>query len=521
MQIKFQEEPSLPCLAWCTKLKTKNSSASIFHGCNVEVFKNGFFEGAWDGEFEHNDFTEAISFMGSGAHFGKNKITFSTPCHTLERIFIVKHNETMWVSNSLSFCLTMSNTELDSGFALYQGIYDSSAHGVDKYIKEIPLKDNKFLSSYLYCNVEVNDDLLITTHEKNKAPAFKSYTQYHEFLSSSLERLITNAQHSARINTYTSLATASRGYDGSAVAALAFKVGCENVFTFANGRPKNQVIGKYTANREHVDDSGEEIAKELGYNNILIRDRWNYLDTESAVHEYESCASGNLYYDPTVVHEKDIQNRLLLTGHFGDVIWGRKPSGNRMEKGGQSGASLYESRLRIGFIHAPIPYIAATSLQSIIEIANSNEMKPWQLNDYYDRPIPRRMIEECGVPREYFGFKKMAVGVVLIGTKENLLSKMSKDGKKSFITYLKEARKERMLLKQLYYDFRTLLYVTPVGLAFIARKLTLKLYFTKSRAWVAKNWMIYNRNPRTGSFLFPWGVKQTSKRYILDKKTKK
>jgi hypothetical protein len=33
-------------------------------------------------------------------------------------------------------------------------------------------------------------------------------------------------------------------------------------------------------------------------------------------------------------------------------------------------------------------------------------MIPWRLNNSYDRPIPRRIAEEAGVPRHLFGQKK-------------------------------------------------------------------------------------------------------------------
>ncbi len=35
-------------------------------------------------------------------------------------------------------------------------------------------------------------------------------------------------------------------------------------------------------------------------------------------------------------------------------------------------------------------------------------MAPWKLNNSYDRPIARRIAEQNGVPREYFGQQKMA-----------------------------------------------------------------------------------------------------------------
>ena len=35
-------------------------------------------------------------------------------------------------------------------------------------------------------------------------------------------------------------------------------------------------------------------------------------------------------------------------------------------------------------------------------------MRPWSIGGAYDRPIPRRIAEEAGVPRDLFGQNKMA-----------------------------------------------------------------------------------------------------------------
>jgi hypothetical protein len=39
-------------------------------------------------------------------------------------------------------------------------------------------------------------------------------------------------------------------------------------------------------------------------------------------------------------------------------------------------------------------------------------MDPWRLRNAYDRPIPRRIAEEAGVPREIFGQSKMGSVVI-------------------------------------------------------------------------------------------------------------
>src|SRR4029079_213327 len=64
-------------------------------------------------------------------------------------------------------------------------------------------------------------------------------------------------------------------------------------------------------------------------------------------------------------------------------------------------------RTRVGFLHLAVPSIGYSEFISIQKIANSEEMRPWQLQrNHYDRPIPRRIVEEAGVASELFGQRK-------------------------------------------------------------------------------------------------------------------
>jgi hypothetical protein len=75
------------------------------------------------------------------------------------------------------------------------------------------------------------------------------------------------------------------------------------------------------------------------------------------------------------------------------------------------GGSFTEFRLRVGFIHVPITMLGMSRDTSIWNITHSQEMQPWRLETKYDRPIPRRIVEEAGVPRELFGQEKKVTAV--------------------------------------------------------------------------------------------------------------
>jgi hypothetical protein len=111
---------------------------------------------------------------------------------------------------------------------------------------------------------------------------------------------------------------------------------------------------------------------------------------------------------------------MLLTGILGDVTWSSEKSvgGSRLRSindqlGGKDpiGNGLSEARLHIGFIHAAATYIGGRSRKTIFNISNSDAMRPWSVDGRYDRPIPRRLGEEAGIPRELFGQTKLATVV--------------------------------------------------------------------------------------------------------------
>jgi hypothetical protein len=382
------------------------------------------------------------------------------------------------------------------------------------------LKDGRKIATYCHCNIEVDNELNIMIVPKQPVRDFLDFTDYTTFLRSTIREIAQNSLSQHRSRQYPLLATASSGYDSSCIAAIAREVGCSDVLTFKNARSlKVQYLGKYRYDRYYRGDSGEEIARILGYKNIYIRDSRDYLKQETAMLEAESCASGNLCYDPTVVFEDDIRQRVVLTGHHGDIVWaldGGKVSSD-LKWGGHSGASLYESRLRIGFIHAPVPYMGACSMHTINKISCSEEMRPWVVNSGYDRPIPRRILEERGVPRDAFGWKKNAIQVPFVGSKKNTLSKMTSASAQSFLQYYMKHKKCRNIIGQIYYDFMTCLYLFSIMLNVMPRKLGIPVRLKIFHKLMHEYLFNFSRSPRSASFLFPWGVSVTKRRYCIEK----
>jgi hypothetical protein len=82
---------------------------------------------------------------------------------------------------------------------------------------------------------------------------------------------------------------------------------------------------------------------------------------------------------------------------------------------------LTEYRLRAGFLQMAVAYMGIRHIDDISRISKSPEMSPWDMRNDYNKPVPRRIVETAGVPREAFGMEKKAASVVF-NTARNMLS---------------------------------------------------------------------------------------------------
>ena len=141
---------------------------------------------------------------------------------------------------------------------------------------------------------------------------------------------------------------------------------------------------------------------------------------------------------------------VVFTGYQGDSIWDvnieEKYLNDQIKRAGMSmsGLNLTEIRLKSGFINVAVPYILARNNRDIVKIARSREMEPWRLNNTYDRPIPRRILETSGVNRQLFGMKKKYIATSYFWPVNAHL-------RKQFFRYLKEKYSIGLLFVYCYY----------------------------------------------------------------------
>lgn len=399
MKLRFRRIDTLPRLAWCATLTEGRDAVEVLHGPWVETGEDFFCEGAWSGSFASRALDTGF-LMGSGGRIAGDTVVIASPSHTLERLFLHRRRDTLLVSNSLAFVLACAGDTVDPRSLLYSVRLASIVDGLRGYARWLRTRHGR-VRLYYHCNLRIDARLRVVEEPKNPVRDFSSFADYQAFLLEQVRAIAANARDPGRKVTYRPIATISTGYDSPAGAVLARAVGCTEALTFATARPSAAV--------HDTEDSGEAIAARLGLRTHVF-DRLAYLRaTGFPEAEFFGWAAQEWPWAP------HLEGRLVFTGFHGDKLWDRncKKVTPHIVRGDPSGHNLNAFRLRVGWIHLPVPFVGCTSHPSIHRISNSSEMDPWSLGNRYDRPIPRRIVEEAGVERHRFGMQKRATGIGL------------------------------------------------------------------------------------------------------------
>jgi hypothetical protein len=388
---------TLPRLAWCARVGKGKQEVGVDCGPWVEGNAGFFCEGAWSGSFERNDFPEALTFTGTGAVTRGDRLVFCAPTDTLQGLYSLRLGDSILCSNSMAFLLQQAGDGIDGRYLYYDFDMMSIMDGLRDCRKHVPTRAGNRVHMHYHCNLAITPQLEIFEHAKTLPPEFADFGTYHAFLQDQVAAVTRNASDPARRVRYALLSTISSGYDSPAAAVLGKAAGCAEAVTFRSARTGE-------------DDSGQQIGEFLGLA-VTEYDSEAYLQRAGSP-EAEFVATGHGGDDVVMsVLEEALPNRLLLSGYHGDKIWARDAEPTPyIVRGDPSGASLGEFRLRVGFLNLPVPFVGCTRHASIRKISNSPEMHPWSIGDVqYDRPIPRRIVENAGVPRRLFGQRKKAI----------------------------------------------------------------------------------------------------------------
>ena len=403
----FRMVDTLPRLAWCARITQNDPTVVVEHGPWVETSADAFVEGAWNGAFAAKDFARADVFLGSGGRRLGDRIAFTTTTHTMERLQSMRIGKALFVSNSFAYLLAAGRDHADMTYRLYELDFQTFMNGYHRAKRAIRTSRGRTIHLHYNETLLVDSTLSTAVEKPPLPPAFRTFSEYTDYLRSTVHALLANATAPARAITYSPLTTISSGYDSPACTVLAKEVGCTKAVTFPDARPDHNA-----SPLSDLNDSGEPIARYLGLAVESFR-RDEYRDRRDFP-EAEFVATGNGGDDVVMsALEPVLPRTVLFTGFLGDTLWGTGGQNPRESRSYRyrfpAGSSLGEFRIRVGFIHAPVPLFTFPRHPELDAITRSAEMRPWSVGGDYDRPIPRRMVESCGVPREAFGREKKAI----------------------------------------------------------------------------------------------------------------
>jgi len=399
MEFDYERVESLPRLAWCVSFERGSRRARVRHGPWLAARDGWFVDGAWAGPFAGGGFPACASFAGTGGRCEGGRALLCTPTNTLERIYVARRDDRLWASSSLPFLLAQASLSLDPSYPFYRSDLWSVILGLRRCVRVLPTREGVPLRIVYHANLSVDPSLDCREEPKAPPPEWRDFGAYRRWFVDALRAILDNARDDGRAIRHESVATVSRGYDSTACAVVAAEAGCRAGVTFRTGI-------RYTAGGAHADDCGAEIGARLGLAMRVVERDDAWLPAPDVAAEFAAEGDG---FDLKFARFEPLLGRsLLLTGNRGGTAWGRAPRrpGPWHYCRDPSGTSLSEWRRRAGFLHLAAPALAAGAERTLRRISNSPEMRPFRVGGRYDRPIPRRILEEAGVPRGSFAESK-------------------------------------------------------------------------------------------------------------------
>ncbi len=389
-------EPSFPPLAWWARIDRSVGAVIVTHGRSVEVRSRFWIEGCWAGPFEKGDFDRTECIVGSGGVVREDGVVLVPSCATTDGLWYLENGSRVDAANSLSLLLAVVEDRLDPALEYHT---ESIVNGINSYVKDIPTQRGSVRALFMR-NLSVLDRGCVET-DKPLPPPFPQFAAYERYLEDRCGQMLANARSQARREPMDVFSTQSRGYDTTAVNALAAPFGIDRAFTCPESKAGQN-------------DDGRAICDLLGVPCTAIdRARYKRHFPEEAL--YYACQAGVQDANLVEIHQYVRRPTVLLTGTFGEIWYGanlyRTLPGfinAELRRFSAGGHGMSEIRLDVGFVQLPVPFLGAQRRAEIFDITNGPEMDAWRVNPAYDRPIPRRIAERRAIPRAAFGQAKMA-----------------------------------------------------------------------------------------------------------------
>ena len=396
---------ALPKLAWVASMPLSGGEVRAVHGTAVERADRWLVEGVWDAPFGRGEFHTSEAFFGSGLRVEDHRTVAAASTGLVDRLLYFVNDGRLTVSNSLVTLLAVSGAQLDLDHH-YGPDCSASLRGLfgQPYGLRVDAASGIQFQQLYHGNLVVAAGT-VSIEMRSQPRAFDSFESYVGELRATLLRVRDNAISTERQVPVRAYTTLSSGYDSAAVACLARELGVAECFTT---RPDATRKGWVAL------EDGAAIADALGLKAHLLQPP---SETTTADELYflapTQWGSELIFHDMARYIGDSGGTAVVFTGYHGDKVWDVATAGRYLAddivRGDTSGLNLSEIRLERGFFNVAVPFVFARNIRNLVDIARSPAMSAWRLGNDYDRPIPRRIVEEAGVPRSLFGREKRVV----------------------------------------------------------------------------------------------------------------
>lgn len=376
----------------------------VFHGSGVEA-RDGFFaEAVWNDSFDEEGMGNASLFFGTGCRIDGTHAVFHTSIDNTAPVYSLRRNDIVVLSNSIIHLMQLVGTEPLNSYPFYT--YDLlriARAGIGQSSGTLFHTGRGILKVHFKTRIRVGPGLEMVFSPYSAVPKPVDFANLLAIYRTEIGRLFENGAHEGRTFQYGQSVLCSSGYYSLANAVVCAGLGSRTFISLVDGRSESP-----------GEDSGKGPLGWLGLTPHEV-DRHVHLISAKANHAEFALVSINNH--PFLSGcEEQLGKRLLVNGSIGDVVWNARSkrfSGNDWND--WRDWSLFqlpclastEYRLRVGYIDVSPQVMFVRHLGSVFRISESQEMDSFHVDPGYDRPIPRRIIEEAGIPRGAFALRKM------------------------------------------------------------------------------------------------------------------
>lgn len=386
-----------PALAWAARIGRDGSVAAVA-GAAVEETEGGLSAAAWSGPYGESSPFGAAHAIGTALRVGPGRIEALCGNAGPDVLFLHRGPEGVVLANSLPAALALAEDAPLPRYPFYNHDLMAYLLGGGPIGRPLPLLCGTLTPCYRGIALDGPDARPLPL-PPSAAPGFADFAAYRALLVAETAAILANAADPARRQRFRPIATLSSGYDSVASAVIAREAGCAEALTWREA----------SMAEPGTLDSGEEIAARLGLPVVALET--HAYRRRDDLPEVEFAAAG--YGGPQAImagSEPHLAGRLIVTGFAGDILWARDHGLRRPPRGPAicGGFSAVCFHLRLPALALAVPMLgAAEDPAAVGALSRAAEMAPWTLGGDYDRPIPRRIAEEAGLPRGSFARRKL------------------------------------------------------------------------------------------------------------------